>query len=266
MLLSMATSATQIQEIAPPTKADFFRLYVKRSRPVVLKGAIRDWPAATKWSPAYFREAFGTREVPVAEADPQGHFYDAKKGFHYARWKISDYVDAMEGKSPAAQYLSAPVIEFLPELFDDIRMPAYCERSGWSRSRFWFAGRGTVTPMHRDLPENLYAQVTGRKRFIFFDRREARNMYSHSILSGVPNESRVDPERPDLKRFPRFAKATRYEGVVEAGDLLYIPSLWWHHATALETSLSINLWWADGLLSVPVRAAALFGTLRQLKL
>ncbi len=258
--------ALQLPVVEAPTRADFFRLYVKKSQPVVLKGAIRDWPAIGKWSPGYLRQTFGSREVPVAEANAHGHFYDEKKGFHYARWKIADYVDALEGEHPAAQYLSAPVTEFLPELFHDIRIPAYCARSSWARSRFWFAGRGTVTPMHRDLPENLYAQVSGRKRFIFFHRRETRNMYSHSPFSGVPNESRVDPEKPDLKRFPRFSRATRYECLVESGDLLYIPSLWWHHATALETSLSINLWWADGLLAVPVRAAALFGTLRQLKL
>lgn len=256
----------QIPETEPPSRADFFRLYVKRSRPVVLKGAIRDWPAVGKWSPRYLREAFGARQVPVAETNADGHFYDAKNGFRYAQWKVSDYVAAAEGERPAAQYMSFPVSQFVPELLGDIRMPVYCDQSGWSHSRFWFAGPGTVTPMHRDLPENLYALVAGRKRFLFFDRRETRNMYSHSLFSKVPNESRVDPEKPDLESFPRFQRATRYECIVEAGDLLYIPSLWWHHATALETSLSINLWWADGLLAIPVRAAALFGAIRSLKL
>lgn len=33
----------------------------------------------------------------------------------------------------------------------------------------------------------------------------------------------VDIDSPDLKRFPDFVKAKRYECVLEPGDLLFIP-------------------------------------------
>lgn len=33
----------------------------------------------------------------------------------------------------------------------------------------------------------------------------------------------LDIDAPDLKRFPEFVKAKRYECVLEPGDLLFIP-------------------------------------------
>jgi len=51
--------------------------------------------------------------------------------------------------------------------------------------------------------------------------------------------SLVDPEKPDLERFPGFARATVREVVLSPGEMLFIPVGWWHHVRAL--SLSINL-------------------------
>jgi hypothetical protein len=50
------------------------------------------------------------------------------------------------------------------------------------------------------------------------------------LAASMPAFSPVDLAKPDLARFPRFANASGRAShcVVGAGDLLFVPSLWWH--------------------------------------
>ncbi len=58
----------------------------------------------------------------------------------------------------------------------------------------------------------------------------------------------VDFHAPDLDRFPRFADALSHAMVaeLEAGDALYIPSMWWHHVEGLARfNILVNYWWRE---------------------
>ncbi len=39
----------------------------------------------------------------------------------------------------------------------------------------------------------------------------------------------MDPLNPDLSRYPTYAKARPITVTVDAGEALYLPSLWFHH-------------------------------------
>ena len=44
------------------------------------------------------------------------------------------------------------------------------------------------------------------------------------VISITGDKSEVlDIDNPDLNKFPRFTQATRYEGILQAGDILFIP-------------------------------------------
>lgn len=256
---------TPVERIAPPSVEEFEARYRRPGRPVILRGAIDDWPAMRRWSSEYLKRRFGDREVPVIRSR-HGSMYTAQGGLFYERIRFGDYVDQLAGGRPLDLYMVFRVHEALPELFDDIVRPAYCRGAGWYRARFWFAAPDTKGPLHRDLPDNLYAQIAGRKQFVMVDRGLTRMVHRHAFYSGVPNYSPVDAEEPDLRRHPRFRDAPRQLAVLEPGDLFYIPRRWWHQARSLSTSLSVNLWWARGPLVPVVRAAEMFMRLRDLKL
>ena len=256
---------TPIERIDPPSPEEFESRYVKASRPVILRGAIDHWPAMKLWSREYFKRRFGDRVVPVVRKK-NGSMYDAAAGLFYERIRFADYVDLLESATPLDLYMVFRVHEVLPEIFGDIVWPAYCRDAHWHRARFWFGAPDTKGPLHRDLPENLYAQISGHKRFVMLDRRHTRMVHRHSFASGVPNYSPVDAEAPDLARHPRFRDAPLLVADLEPGDLFYIPRLWWHQAHSLDTSLSVNLWWATGLFVPLARAAELFMRVRDLKL
>lgn len=256
---------TPIERIDPPSPEEFEARYVKPSRPVILRGAIDHWPAMRSWSREQLKRRFGDRTVPVIRRKG-GAMYDERAGVFYERIRFADYVDLLDVGGALDLYMVFRVHEVLPELFDDIVCPPYCQGANWYRARFWFAAPETRGPLHRDLPNNLYAQITGRKQFVLIDRRLTRMVHRHPLYSGVPNYSPVDAEAPDLEHYPRFRDAPRMLATLKPGDLFFIPSLWWHQACSLETSLSVNLWWARGPMVPVVRAAEMFMRLRDLKL
>ncbi len=259
------SSPTDILRIAPPSAASFDSDFVRASRPVILRGAITDWPAMKTWSLEYFKRQFGDRQLSVIR-DKDRSQYDTKGGMHYEQIRFADYCDLVADGKPHDLYMVVRVHELIPELFADIRQPVYSAGARWTRSKFWLGAADTKGPLHRDLAENLYAQIGGRKQFLLLEPRLTRMVHRHPLYSGVPNYSPVDAEQPDLSRFPRFRGAPLLRAVLEPGDLLYIPSMWWHQAHSLTTSIAVNLWWLRGPKVAVARLAELYMRMRGLKL
>lgn len=53
----------------------------------------------------------------------------------------------------------------------------------------------------------------------------------------------IDPLRPDLERYPLYRNANPIVVRVEAGDLLYLPSLWFHHVQQSHACIAVNYWY-----------------------
>jgi len=69
-----AESGAEVERILPPSAEDFRRRYVEPGRPVIIVGAVEDWPARRSWSADYLSATFGDRTVPVAgvaQANPR---------------------------------------------------------------------------------------------------------------------------------------------------------------------------------------------------
>nr|CAD7430766.1 unnamed protein product [Timema monikensis] len=53
----------------------------------------------------------------------------------------------------------------------------------------------------------------------------------------------IDPLKPDLDSYPLFKKAHPVTVRVEAGDALYLPSLWYHHVRQSHACIAVNYWY-----------------------
>jgi hypothetical protein len=259
------SAESTIERTPPLSAAEFERRYVKTSTPVIITGAMEDWRAWRLWSLDYFAERFGDRRVTAGRTRDGVLEMSDEEGIPQIEIEFGRYVDMLRHDRPDC-YLLSPVDERLPELLDDVVWPEPCRHAQWRTARLWVSGEDICSPLHRDWPENLYAQVFGRKRFIMVDRRESRNVYTRPFYSGVPNFSRVDAERPDHERFPRFRDVPRLAFEVEAGEILYIPRLWWHQVRSLETSASINFWFANGLVAAVAKLSQLYAKVRRLRI
>lgn len=240
-----------------PTPVEFERRWRRPGRPVVLKGFARDWPSA-RWTTGEIARRCGHRMVSCMRTYDGRIGNDRPDGFPLARRQVATFVEQLERGEDEGLYLTAPIDEWLPELAADVIPPAYCRCAPFLTYRLWLGRAGITTPLHFDLAENLFAQLSGRKRFWLYPPSHGPWMCSYPMLSGKPNMSILDPERPDFGRFPQARRLSPAEVVLEPGDVLYLPSLWWHHVRSLDRSLSLNFWWAPGLLHLPVRAADWF--------
>jgi hypothetical protein len=90
---------------------------------------------------------------------------------------------------------------------------------------------GSVTRLHFDFLDSLgsLAQIVGSKRCVLFPPTDSDFLYG----------GKVDPEHPDLERFPLFKKATSYVCTLNAGELLLIPPRWWHKVSSTEKSITL---------------------------
>jgi lysine-specific demethylase 8 len=248
-----------------PSANEFRSRFQVPAVPVVLTGMMEGWPASERWSPASFRERYGDRRVPVIPTRDGAAVFSPKSGVAYTRMRIDEFVDSVAA-GDRSNYMVFRVEQELPSLLDDVRPPRFWAQALWRRCRFWFAPPDIGGPLHRDLPDNLYAQVSGRKRWTLLDRRESRNVYSYPPWSGTPNYSKASGERPDYARFPRLRQLTRWTAELSPGEMLYIPRRWWHEARSLDVSISMNFWWAERATLWLVRAAEAFMRVRGLRL
>lgn len=52
----------------------------------------------------------------------------------------------------------------------------------------------------------------------------------------------IDPLNPDLKKYPNYSNANIYKVRINAGDILYLPSLWYHHVEQSHKCIAVNYW------------------------
>jgi hypothetical protein len=233
------------------------------SRPVVLKGLVRDWPVvrAGRESPRALADAIsafdGGRQVHVVEfpAGSDGHMFyrPDMSGFNFTRTlgnigatltRLLAQADVPD--APPVFLESMPAADFLPDFAASHPMPFVDAQFG---PRIWIGNRVKVQT-HFDLLYNIACVVGGRRRFTLFPPDQVANLYPGPIdftPSGTPI-SMVPFTRPDLARFPRYGEALRHasSAELEPGDAIYIPYGWWHQVESL-TSLNVlvNYWWND---------------------
>ncbi len=196
-------------------------------RPVILEGAAAGWKAM-EWTIDDFRRRY--RDVRIRPHG--GDIVQANE-----ETTIGEFMAAMASDT-TGRFLSWPFCEQRAELMDSFRLPAFLA-DNWAppqyrSSMFWVI----VSPPHGGprLHQDIYwssawnAQMVGRKRWRFCPPEDEALVY----------RGRVDTFAPDLDAFPLFARARCYEGTAGPGDIVFLPSRWWHQTCALDCGLALT--------------------------
>jgi hypothetical protein len=222
---------------------EFRREFEKPARPVVLTGVLDRWPARRRWTHDYFAERHGDLDVVALQVKGARVDITRRQAGTYVTVRLGDVIARLRSGQSAGQYVSTPISQLPPELRADFAVPPYCAGARWRRPKLWLGGAGTVMPLHFDVPLNLYALITGAKRFLLYPPRQSRLLYPCGFFSQAPNFAQTDPEAPDPARHPRFAAARPLGCVLRGGEILYVPRGWWHHVRTLEDSIAIGFWY-----------------------
>lgn len=252
------------------SRDEFLHEYVLKNRPVVLTDAARGWKAVSKWTPQFFKENYGKKQVPVFE----------RKRAVTVKGTVAfgDYVDEITASNfdNRAKYLfSLRIAKEFPELLGDLEpRPTYWDPN-WLDSKYLLPGLpnfklrnitglemnmgGTGSPfpfLHYDdlWTETFITQVHGRKAWILYKPDQTPYMYpsdESDNISKIPMEVDVD-----LSAFPLFAKAKPVRFILEEGEMLYGAPGWWHTTRALTPSIAVVLSTANGAIWSKVTKSA----------
>ncbi|OZY86393.1 hypothetical protein CBP51_05030 [Cellvibrio mixtus] len=224
-----------------------FEEYVKTARPLVIKGYAKDWRAVRDWSASFFKEHFGEEEIVAKKFCGDGVIMRRK-------YKLSTYMDSLMAyeKSHASgqdaerpdYWHDVPIFETYKDLlayvdgFDPGILPAFYQHDWHRHVQFFMSSPGSVTRLHFDTlrTHNLFFQITGKKKWTILP--SAHEQFCER------NRWRwfgVDPEAPDLARFPQYEKASATSILIEPGDLFYIPPGVLHQVRSLDTCISFNI-------------------------
>ncbi|NER82534.1 MAG: cupin-like domain-containing protein [Leptolyngbya sp. SIO1D8] len=218
---------------------EFVEEYASVGKPVIMTGVTNSWEAAKKWNYNFFKEQYGSRKCSVRNCQEK----------HLVYMTVSDYMDYMISDDRSEiLYMAGNSLWNYPELLKDYEIPVYFPDwmdkfprkftrtllQATKPMRWLFIGpKGASSgKLHYEMwhSSGWVGMISGRKRFVFFAPDQTDFLYG----------GKVDIFSPDLDRFPLYASAEPVEAIVEAGDVIYAPPLWWHQVENLEDSISVT--------------------------
>ena len=257
------SSFNPVRELRDVSPQQFRDEIVPAQEPVVLRGAVEEWPAvrAGHESPHamanYLRGLDNGTPTDTMIGAPAigGHFFynDDLTGYNFERrpLRIAEALDRLMQllDQPDAETIyvgSVPTPTNFPAFTRDNTLPLL---DPGIVPRVWFCNRVTVQT-HYDISSNVACVVSGRRRFTLFPPEQLANLYVGPVeftLAGQPI-SMVKLEKPDFDRYPRYREAlkTALAADLEPGDALFIPYMWWHHVQSRDSfNVLVNYWWEE---------------------
>ena len=224
---------SSVPRIAAPNAAAF-RARAALGLPFLITGLVNRWPLSSL-TPQILRERFGAVAVRARVGDYINTAFAPDRAMQ--DMSLLEYLDLVAADTQGLPpYLGNLELRALNNM---CHWPAYLTKMG--PPRFWIGPAGTVTPLHCDYDDNIFAQIWGSKRICLAPPHHDQFLYpreANPILFGSP----FNPEAPDFAQFPLARQALIVECVVNPGDLLYVPAGWYHQVRALTFSLSSNRW------------------------
>uniref|UniRef100_A0A3P8VVP6 Bifunctional peptidase and (3S)-lysyl hydroxylase JMJD7 n=1 Tax=Cynoglossus semilaevis TaxID=244447 RepID=A0A3P8VVP6_CYNSE len=258
----------------PPDPLQFYRDWIGPNRPCIIRNAFNHWPALTRWKSEYLKEKVGSKVISVA-VTPNG-YADAVNGDRFVmpeerHMTFSTVLDIIEGKVPHSgifyvQKQCSNLLEELPELKDDVEPHISWMSDALGKLpdavNFWLGESKAITSMHKDHYENLYCVISGEKTFLLLPPTDRpfipygvyqpavyheRDNGEFEVVDQIGAEKvpwiPLDPLDPDLQRFPQYSQAHPLCCSVKAGEMLYLPSLWFHHVQQTQGCIAVNFWY-----------------------
>ena len=249
MHTTIPSSPVEVRSSRMPV-AEFYAEYVNK-KPVLIKGALNGLPAVSAWSLGYFASLAPDLQVRLKTGSISGGTAINVQLADYHRlvsqWEEGAGPQTSEEQPPPYLH-DIPLFSLIPQLQGDvdafpvILLPRFF-RSQWRTFAQFFVGPSqAVTPLHFDtlLTHNLFFQFHGTKRFLMVDAADRDCCYTYNW-----RWSPVDPDDPDLERFPKFGQVRLRSCEVSDGDILYMPPGTLHKVTSLTSSVSFNIDWHD---------------------
>jgi hypothetical protein len=209
-------------------------------RPFFITKFVKHWPVYAlgfQW----LKENFGSLPVKARVNDYVTNAFSKHR--EHINLDLQEYTALIEKQKSTASSLP-PYLgnQIIPEISALCDWPEFFE--DWANTKTWIGPAGTITPLHCDYNDNLFAQISGSKSFVLYPPHAAKGLKLKEV-NPVLFASKFDPQTPDFSEYPDMQNVQPIKCTVNEGDLLYLPAGWFHHVTAQSFSFSINRWSRD---------------------
>ncbi|KYQ89443.1 transcription factor jumonji [Tieghemostelium lacteum] len=243
-----------IEKIYQPSR-EIYEKYILENKPFIITGIVENWKCYQIWKPEYLLNKVGDSKIPVRELGYEVGEWLGKtteisfKEFleSWIRERDNLSLNQPQLQQPKYYLASIPVYKYLKELENDYEVPEIPKEQDKS-ANLWVGSKGQVTHLHHDWStgdpgmDGLHAIISGRKLFKLYDPELNIECFKRKSEWGLFHQALVDVENPDYEKYPEFRKAVGIDVVLEQGEMLFIPKLWWHYVRTLEHSISLNFW------------------------
>jgi hypothetical protein len=239
----------------------FYREYVARGRPVVIRGGVANSEACKRWNVEFFR-AYQSAQVQI---------YDPEGDTEYPG-PIGEVLDSAGTQRRLYIYGATNLMRDHQELVEQLGVLDF--RACMTRRPAGYAGSQLFLGVHRSsgsgwhcaTGNNLFFMIHGRKRWTFVHPDHGWLLYP---LLNQTCQTLISPlqmlmgRRYDMdyirKHFPLFEYCPRQEVTLEAGDVLFNPTWNWHNVENLsEESVAVSSRWIQPLKVSHNRLVELF--------
>jgi hypothetical protein len=273
MPVSTETEKT-VEELDPGNPAAIAEAVAAAERPFVVRGLASHWPAVAAAGQgdqaiaAYLSARDNGKPLTVLVGPPETggrYFYtDDMRGVNFRSEKmpmralVESLLALRSDPAPATLYAgSTPTADSVASFAAENSLPI----DTGVPPRIWVGNASRIAP-HYDMASNIAVVVAGRRRFSLFPPEQISNLYVGPVdrtIAGQPT-SLVDPDHPDLTRFPLYEEAARHKLVADLapGDAFFMPPMWWHHVRSSGAlNVLVNYWFGQRADRFPFAALML---------
>lgn len=219
------------------SRKEFEAEYLSKDKPVIFTDLAKAWPATEKWTFDWLQSNYGHIQVPLYDNDFR------KPGKNYLTPRITksfgEYLDIIQAGPTDLRMFLFNIFKHAPELVNDFSMPTVTDGFLKTFPMMFFGGQGARVDLHYDLDcaAIFITQFQRRKKVIIFKPEQSPYLYQHPFT--VQSEVRLDA--PDFQKHPALEKAEGFECILEHGETLFMPSLYWHYMEYVEGGFSLSL-------------------------
>lgn len=218
----------------------FWNEYVCKHRPLIIKGGVSHWPAATRWSePGYLESIPSSARTPFSRTFNPMPYAVLRHALHDIG--VPEGLKEMRNGPDNATY-SMPSIPIPEEWRKDLGDYPFLASNrdklprNYPRQRLFIYRNASTEWHYHTMDETLTTQLSGAKR-ISLIRLDSSNWSSYRTVI----ESNLHHLSCGDRFFPKDVQPKKYEGVIEQGDVAYIPPFWWHGIDPSDCTLGVTL-------------------------
>lgn len=226
----------------------FYDDFLSKNTPVLITKIFDHIPSLSQWSIRFLTKKLGNKIVRVNTSSTEVFDIDPKTGCGFSKpidIAFKDYINAISNIDCNAKKLymmQSSIYHNFPELQSEIKFDKYLPSDLIEVINLWISPGNNTTPLHYDFSNNFFMQLFGNKKMWLYDPMQFYNLYPNSCFSKAPHTSKINAAKPDIIKYPKVLKTKPIEINIPAGNILFIPTFWWHQVYSIDTSISVNIW------------------------